>query len=177
MRIEVNEKGSYEFYKEVANVSMQFKRISKNPTCKYRDMFKSVRNYLILAGVLWLLELAMQVMWGFDGLGVALLVIIAFLIFLYVMYYIRMKKYLDSFLNDNRTSTLTVEESFIQIEKGSDQAIRLGWDNVAFARIFKESICFFSKEAPAIVISVDRPHMGEVIDYIAGNGIDVRIYE
>lgn len=176
MRIEVNEHGSDAFYKEVANVSMQYKRITKKPTRKLSDIYKMVKVYIVILGLAGLFELLVSVMYGFDGVGTALLIIVAFLMLIYILHYRRIKKYLNTIISDKRQSILTLDEQYIEVAKGADQAIRLGWDNVAFARVFEESICFFSKEAPAIVISVDRPNMDAVVDYIKSKNIGVMIY-
>lgn len=177
MRIEIDRKGSTEFYREVANVSMQYGRLRKKPARKLKDLYKEMRVYLIIAAVAGAFELAVQLLLGFDALGMALLGILVFIMIFSARYYASMKKYLKSMLDDSRSSTISLESEYIQIEKGSDQAIRLGWDNVDFARVFDESICFLSKETPAIIIAVDRPYISTVLEYIRGNNVDIKIID
>ena len=39
MTIEIKEKGSEEFYREVVSVTTQYQRLIKKPDLKYRDLF------------------------------------------------------------------------------------------------------------------------------------------
>lgn len=43
MRIEIKDKGTKEFYKEVVSVMAQYPQLIRKPQMKYRDAFKSYR--------------------------------------------------------------------------------------------------------------------------------------
>ena len=63
----------------------------------------------------------------------------------------------------------------IEINKGDTQIIRLGWDNVAFIRTFKESTSFFAKDASGIVISVANKYKDQIMEYLNSNNTRVQI--
>ena len=48
MKIEINEKGTPEFYKEVVCTTAQYARLVKNPEAKLVDSFKAIKTYIIL---------------------------------------------------------------------------------------------------------------------------------
>jgi len=79
------------------------------------------------------------------------------------------------FLNDDRTSTVTLDDNGVEINKGDTQIIRIGWNNVAFVRIFKESTSFFAKDASGIVISVTNKYKDQIMEYFNKNNIGVQI--
>lgn len=44
MRIEIKDKGTKEFYKEVVSVMIQYPQLIRKPHMKYQDAFKSYRT-------------------------------------------------------------------------------------------------------------------------------------
>ena len=76
---------------------------------------------------------------------------------------------------DTHLSILTLDEEGVELNKEASQLVRMAWNNVAFLRVFDESLCFFGKDARGIVIAVNRNHEKQILDYISDNGIDVKI--
>ncbi len=68
-----------------------------------------------------------------------------------------------------------MDENGVEINKGDTQIIRLGWDNVAFVRTFKESTSFFAKDASGIVISVTNKYKEQIMEYLNTNDTGVQI--
>ena len=99
----------------------------------------------------------------------------AMMAFITAVFYYTMKKRVKMFLEDERTSTITLDEKGIEINKENAQIIRLGWDNVAFIRSFMESTSFFAKDASGIVISVTNKYKDQIMEYLNKNNIGVQI--
>ena len=95
MRININEKGSEAFYREVVNAAVQYRALMKQPDRKLKDNFKGLKVYGAICGVLFILCALMGIFWGFDALIIAALVISFLATFVSVRYYMSMKKMLD----------------------------------------------------------------------------------
>ncbi|MBQ6438918.1 MAG: hypothetical protein IJJ06_02110 [Mogibacterium sp.] len=175
MTIEIKEKGTRQFYKEVVNVLTQYRQLLYRPEDKLKDNFT---RYIFLTAAMVLICL-MSIYGGITGsfnamkiltavfAGVASVATIAILL--------RMKKMVDGYLEDDRPSVVTLDENGVEIEKTGAQAVRLAWDNVAFVRSFVESTCFFSKDLSGIVLSVTNDYRKEIMEYIKSNNIDVKV--
>ena len=53
--------------------------------------------------------------------------------------------------------------------------MRVGWDEVALVRSFKESICFIAKNVTGLVISVTNTYKDDIMKYLEDNNVDVKI--
>lgn len=175
MTIEVKEKGTRQFYKEVVNIMTQYRQLLYRPEDKLKDNFT---RYIFLTAAMVLL-FAMNVYGGITGsfnatkILVAVFSAVAAAATLMVLF--RMMKTVNGFLADDRPSVVTLDENGVGIEKTGSQAVRLAWDNVAFVRTFAESTTFFSKDLSGIVLSVMNTYRKEIQDYIKDNGIDVKV--
>ncbi|MBR3201653.1 MAG: hypothetical protein IKG17_10020 [Mogibacterium sp.] len=175
MTIEIKERGTKQFYKEVVNVLTQYRQLLYRPQDKLKDNFK---RYIFLT-IAMLLICIMSVYGGitvsfsatriitavFAGVAAAATAVILF----------RMYKMVDGFLADDRPSVVTIDENGVGIEKTGAQAVRLAWDNVAFVRSFVESTCFFSKDLSGIVLSVTNDYKREIMDYLKNSDINVTV--
>ena len=175
MTIEIKERGTKQFYKEVVNVLTQYRQLLYRPQDKLKDNFK---RYIFLT-IAMLLICIMSVYGGitvsfsatriitavFAGVAAAATAVILF----------RMYKMVDGFLADDRPSVVTIDENGVGIEKTGAQAVRLAWDNVAFVRSFVESTCFFSKDLSGIVLSVTNDYKKEIMDYLKNSDINVTV--
>ena len=154
MTIEVKEKGTKEFYEEIVSFYHQYGALMKKPTARFMTSFKSFLIQLFVMGVLFGSMIHIGQSEGFDSMVVCAMLVVAVGAFVLAVSYYAMKKRLKMFLEDDSTSTITMDENGVEINTGDTQIIRLGWDNVAFVRTFKESTSFFAKDASGIVISV-----------------------
>ena len=177
MTIEVKEKGSKEFYKEVVNVISQYRHLMKKPEAKLNDNFKSYTIMMVAMAVLFATQLSRGIVDGFDALTGAALAASFMAFIVLIIYRINMKKMVDAYLSDARVSTVTLDEIGVELNKGGSQIIRIGWDEVALVRSFNESTCFIAKNATGLVIAVTNLYKSDIMKYPKDNSIDVRIVE
>ena len=175
MTIEVKEKGSRQFYKEVVNILTQYRQLLYRPEDKLRDNFT---RYILLT-IAMVLICAMSIYGGinssFNAMKILTAVFAGVAAAATAVILVRMNKTVDDYLADDRPSVVTLDENGVEIDKTGAQAVRLAWDNVAFVRTFVESTSFFSKDLSGIVLSVDNNYRKEIMDYIKSNNIDVKV--
>ena len=175
MTIEVKEKGSRQFYKEVVNIVTQYRQLLYRPEDKLRDNFT---RYILLT-IAMVLICAMSIYGGinssFNAMKILTAVFAGVAAAATAVILVRMNKTVDDYLADDRPSVVTLDENGVEIEKTGAQAVRLAWDNVAFVRTFVESTSFFSKDLSGIVLSVDNNYRKEIMDYIKSNNSDVKV--
>ena len=175
MTIEVKEKGSRQYYKEVVNVLTQYRQLLYKPQDKLKDNFT---RYIFLTAamvILFLMNLYGGITGSFNATKILVIVFSAAAAAATAVIYFRMNKTVDGYLADDRPSTVTLDENGVEIEKTGSQAVRLVWDNVAFVRSFVESTCFFSKDLSGIVLAVNNDYRKQIMDYIKSNNIEVNV--
>lgn len=173
MRIEINGGASDAYYREICNVMFEAKRYKKKPNKKYVNTVKRTKLLMIVMAVAEVLYIAMGVAWGFDPIMYGLIGILGFLIVLYVFMYRSMMRYYRTLVAERGSSVFTLDEQGVELERIGAQTVRLAWDNIAFVRVFKNSMMFFSKAEPMVVIALDEAHMGPVIEYLKTHEFDV----
>ena len=174
MRIEVKERGSKDFYKEVVNVLNQYRLFLADPEAQLPDAFKSNIRQAILMSLMFIIMLIMGIKVGFRAMVVICLAASGFAAVLTFVFLSRLTKQVNTFMADERTAVVTLDETGVEFNKEGSQVVRLGWDNVALVRAFNESVCFFAKDMSGVVISVDGKYKQEIFDYIRTAGIDVK---
>ena len=152
MTIEIKEKGTRQFYKEVVNVQNQYRQLLYKPQDKLRDNFS---RYIFLTAamvLIFLMNLYGGITASFNATKILVIVFSAAAAAATVVILLRMNKMVDGYMTDDRPSVVTLDENGVEIEKAGSEAVRLAWDNVAFVRSFVESTCFFSKDLSGIVL-------------------------
>ena len=124
-------------------------------------------------GILFGLQLWLGISDGFDILRVVALTVVAVAAFMVFLYDRMMRKLVKGYLEDERPSTVIMDDGGIEINKCNAQIVRLAWDNIAFIRKFKESVCFFAKDNSRIVLAVTTEYEQEIMKYLDDNGIDI----
>ena len=175
LRIEVNEKGTHAFYKEVVSATYQYQGLMKKPERKLRDSFKELKIYILICAALFAALAAMGFVWGFDGITIGGMIVTLAGLFFAALVLKNLSSMVKNFLADPKPSVLILDEAGVELNKEGAQVIRTAWDNVAFVRVFRESVCFFSKGVRGLVIAVNRGREEEVLDYLNSNDIKVRI--
>lgn len=166
MRIEIKETGNEAFYKEFVNVFGQYRNLMKNPEMKLKDHFKSLRSYImILVGMFVILTLSNMYL-GFDFLGIFSMVVLAVVAVLCAVVLKNFNNIYQSYLNDPRTSVVTVDETGVELNKEDSQVVKLGWENIAFARRFDESLCFLPKDNTGLIIAIPKKYEEQIKDEI-----------
>ena len=175
MVIEIKEKGTKSFYKEIVNVITQYRRLMKKPGAKLKNNFKALLYTAIAICVLIAAHLWFGVSGGFDALTIAVLVLLAVVLFIEIMVFVYMNNLVRGYLRDDRTAVVTLDEKGVEMNKEGAQIVRLSWDNVAFVRAFEESTCFFAKDTAGLVLCVTNKYRQEIMDYLKENqpGVEV----
>lgn len=166
MQLEIKEKGSKAFYTETVNVVSQYRALLKKPDRKLKDNFRIFRLYIIICSVMLALNGLMWYFWGTDSASLAVFAMLVICIVMCGAFLYSMTKMRNAMMSDGRSSVLTLDESGVELNKGGSQIVRFSWDDVAFARVFKESIAFISKDRSGMVISVDRRYLDAIMDYL-----------
>lgn len=177
MTIEVKEKGTKEFYEEVVSFNHQYGALMRKPTAKFMTSFRSFLIQLFGMGFLFVAMTLIGRSDGFSPMSVCSMTASAMGVFVTAVSYYAMQKRVKIFLEDDRTSTVTLEDKGVEINKEDEQIIRLGWDNVAFVRSFKESTSFFAKDASGIVISVTNKYKDQIMEFLKKNDIEIQIID
>ena len=175
MTLEIKEKGSREFYKESINVALQYKSLLKDPKRKLKDYFKMYSRYLIICVVLLVLLIAMNMAWGMDQYSIAVMAVMAITVVLCGAYLMNLNNTLKGMLGDNRTSYFTMDDNGVELRKSEEQMVRMSWENLAFARVFNESICFLPKDGYGFVISTDRRYQDLILGWLAENKPEAKL--
>lgn len=175
MTIEVKEKGTRQFYKEVVNILTQYRQLLYRPEDKLKDNFTRYIFLTIAMVLICLMSLYGGITGSFTVTKILTAVFGGVAAVATAVILFRMKKLVDGYLADDRPSVVTLDENGVEIEKTGSQAVRLAWDNVAFVRSFVESTSFFSKDLSGIVLSVTNDYRKEIMEYIKSNNIDVKV--
>jgi hypothetical protein len=175
MTIEVKEKGTRQFYKEVVNILTQYRQLLYRPEDKLKDNFTRYIFLTIAMVLICLMSLYGGITGSFTVTKILTAVFAGVAAAATAVNIFRMKKMVDGYLADDRPSIVTLDENGVEIEKTGSQAVRLAWDNVAFVRSFVESTSFFSKDLSGIVLSVTNDYRKEIMEYIKSNNIDVKV--
>ena len=147
----------------------------KKPTAKFMTSFRSFLMQLLGMGILFASMTLVGKSDGFSPVTVCGMTASAMGVFVIAVSYYAMKRRVNMFLEDDRTSTVTLDEKGVEINKEDAQIIRISWDNVAFVRSFKESTSFFAKDASGIVISVTNKYKDQIMEYLNNNDVEVQI--
>ena len=175
MVLKIDHKGSEAFYTEVVNVVAQFRGLLKKPERKVENLFKTYTLLAVACVVMFVLLGAMAVFWGADSMTNVLMVLMAVLFVMLMVFLSTLKKLRKSMMEDNRTSVVTIDETGVELNKEDSQVVKLAWDNVAFMRVFDESIGFFSKDVSGLVIAVERAWENEIVPYLREIAPDLKI--
>ena len=175
MTIEVKEKGTRQFYKEVVNILTQYRQLLYRPEDKLKDSFTRYIFLTVAMVLICLMSLYGGINESFTVTRILTAVCAGAATAATAVILFRMKKMVEAYLADDRPSVVTLDENGVEIEKTGSQAVRLAWDNVAFVRSFAESTSFFSKDLSGIVLSVTNDYRKEIMEYIKNNNIDVKV--
>lgn len=175
MTIEIKEKGTKQFYKEVVNVTTQYRQLLYKPDDKLKDNFGHYIFIIIAMAIIFAISLIGGIKGSFNTMKILIMVFAGLSVIATILVLLRMNKLVDTYLADDRPSVVTLDENGVEIEKKGSQAVRLAWDNVAFVRVFDESTCFFSKDLTGIVLSVTNDYKKEILDYLKSSGLDIMV--
>lgn len=177
MTIEIKEKGSDRFYKEVINVIAQYRYLLRKPHRKVKNYFKEYIILLTICALILLLDVVSICLFG-AGTGEKIaLVIMIFLIVLLGAYVFRLNKLKKALLEDSRTSTLTLDEYGVTLNKENTQELRVSWDGIRFVRVLREGVYFVTAEQTGVAISVIRKYENEILSWLREHRPGLEIIE
>lgn len=178
MTIDVKEKATKDFYKEVINISNQRVAYLVEPEAKVSDSFTSSAIMMGGMAIIFALEFVHGTRAGFKGMTLTVLVfaLLAFIVLL--VYTVSLNKKVRSYLNDTAETTVTLDENGIEMSRDGSQVARAAWEDVALVRSFPESTCFFEKdkgEVNGALIAVPNAYKQEVLSYLVDHDIIVKV--
>ena len=169
MTLEIREKGSDAFYREVIAVSANYRSLLKNPRRKIKDPIKEYTVLLASGGAVFALLLICTFIFGagiFECIALTGLFLASVLSALLLFRLTKAKKTMEE---DRRTSTLTLNGDGVTLNKENAQELRFGWDNVAFIRVMKEGVYFVAAEQTGMLISVSRRYEDKILAWLREN--------
>lgn len=177
MIIEVKEKGTREYCKEVVNTISQYKKFINRPDAELKDHFKSDPIWTGVMTSLFTIWLFHGIFNGFNVWIGIVLVITGLALILLIANQINMNKMVNAFLNDDRTSTVTLDEKGVELNKEGTQVVRVGWEDMVVVRSFKESLCFLAQNVTGFVIAVSSRYKDDIMRYLEENQVNVRVVQ
>jgi len=176
-KIEIKEKGTREFYRELVNITSQYRSLIKKTDMKLRNNFNLYKSYIIICAAFLIALSLMAVFWGADTMMVVGLVLMVIVIAFCGVFLYSMKRMVNSYLADESPSVLTLDDNGVELDKGGSKVVRLAWDNIAFVRAFSESVCFFAKDGSGFIIGVYHVYKEEILTYLRSSETSVKVIE
>ncbi|MBQ2042464.1 MAG: hypothetical protein II485_04690 [Firmicutes bacterium] len=174
MRIEINEKGSEAFYREVVSVASQYRFILKDHRRKIRDYFRHYKGMIVLGTVFLIIVVLMMIFWGVETMEIVAAVLLAIGVAFSAVFLSSLNKAKNAMMSDERPSVVVLDDAGVELSKGS-QVVRLGWDNIAVVREGAESLSFISADQTGLVISVDKRYADGITAWLYDNKPQVEI--
>ncbi len=160
MTIEIKKCGPKSYYDEFLYVAFRFRDFKRRPKRKAYRITKFL--LLVMSIVLISLLLSIKIYLYFNEiLYIALITILSFILLFSIIYFVRVKKSINYFLNNHDTKKIDFNKDGIQYNDNY-KSIFLNWNNVSYIIINKYSICFLSKENN-ILISIFNNYCEDVI--------------
>ena len=169
MTLEIREKGSDAFYREVIGVSANYRYLLKNHHRRIKDPLREYAVLLAVSAAVFTLLAVSTVFFGvgiFEGVALTGLGLASLLSAL-LLY--RLTKAKNALMADRRTSTLTLDDNGVTLNKENSQELRFGWNNVVFVRVLREGIYFVAAEQTGMVISVAGRYGDAILPWLREN--------
>lgn len=172
--IDINEKKSKKFCREVISIMTNYKFLLRSPNRKIIDTILSFR-LLLIAEAFILLLFGMDFIYDSQnifGISISVLVMLCLIMTLYI--YFGIIKTYKTLLIDEGRSSLIMDDKGVELRIGSTKSVRLGWGQIAFIRSFKESICFIDSDVTGFLIAVSISYKNDIVNYLIKNKIKVQ---
>ncbi len=177
MKIEIPEIRDRNFYKEVVNITHQFRSLLKKPDKKQHDFYKDFTLYIIIGFVLIALVVLMTISWGFDWMMAVALCLSLILILFGILYRVNLEKIVKALVADAGPSVVTIDDTGVELFKENSKTVRIAWEKVYFVRQFKYSICFIPKDYTSFIVAVNNDYADEIKSYLRENRPKLTIIE
>ena len=123
MTIEINTKGTESFYREVVSVIAQYQNLLKEPSKKYKDVFKTYRNMGLCLAALFVLMLIIGITSGFSALTIVALVVLIIAGVMVVVLDHAMRKQVKNYLAEGGDSVLTLDENGVEFTTNPNKIV------------------------------------------------------
>ena len=177
MKIEISEKGSEAFYREVVNITAQYRGILRNHHYRLKDYFKQFRILLILSAAILVILILMAIFWGAEPFYYAVMGALGIEVIMCAGYLYALNKMLRTMMADTGTTVITLDDTGVEFNRVGSQLIKLAWDNIAVVRVFQESITFVSADRRGVVISIAKQYAGEIPAWLREHHPSVEVVE
>ena len=171
----IEEKGSEAFYREAVNVITQYRSLLGKPGKKLKDNFRQMRIHIVLCAALLAICVVLSVLHGRSSLLIAGSILTCFAALISLICLRSMNRLLQSLMNDKHTSVVTLDGQGIELKKIYARTVRLAWSNIAFIRVFEESVCVLSRDSTGFVLSIERLYENEILTWLRDNRPEVMI--
>lgn len=167
--------GTREYYKEMINVSLQRRKLLKNPS---RKIINLPTRYIatIAVGVFFIALLsALGAPWGFDALFIIGITIWGISILCYTAALITVRKALRKAMAAFKPSVFTMDEQGVEVAQENTSTVRTFWENIAFIRVFSHGVCFAAKQPSGYMIFVPIEYASDITAYLAETHPEVQL--
>lgn len=175
MTIEIKEKGSEAFYKEVVNIMYNFRKLLKDHSRKLSDYFKQYKVLAIIAAVLLVALVAMSFAWGWEMLDIVAVVLMAVCAVCCYLMLSNLNKVKSNMMAGGGNTVLIFDDEAVTFSKAGGTTVKLNWNTVAFVRLFNECLAIIPNEATAIIISLDKSYAPQVLDWLSENKPQIEV--
>lgn len=140
MKIEINEKGSSNYYDEFLFIAYNYNKINNNPNMKIRGLLFSAYIYSIVAVVIGIIFTLLYIN-NKDGLFLFTMILFIFISILSFVHIYLLKRCINKYMNSHKKSTIEInkngilaetEDSKFEIEADELKAIIIGKYTITF---------------------------------------------
>ena len=149
--------------------------LSKGTLLWDKDCFKYYRVLLAVCAVAMVLLILSAVFLGPKTLDIVLIVLALFEIILCGVYLRSLDRYYKTIKDDPRTSVVTFDENGVELKKGDDQVLRIGWSNVAVVRSLPESVDILSADQTGMAIAITKDYREQILNWLKENQPQVEV--
>ena len=175
MKIEINEKGSEAFYKEVVNISGQYRYLLQNRNYKLKDYFKQFTRLLIAGSIVLVLLIIMCLAWGFRTLDYVVIAFLALTMLMCAFYVLSLNRYLKTLMTEAGEASVTLDEDGIELNKKGAQVFRNSWSNTECVVAGKEAVAFLPKMKTGMIICIEKKFEEAILGWLKENRAEIEV--
>ena len=170
MKIEVNKRGSKEYYDEFLYIATNYRKFQKDPKRKTHGLTKYLLGYECFILLAIVLEFLCYRFFD-DVIFVVLVGMLLLLLLLSLYYHFTAVKRIRAFLNDEGNKSVEIDSEAVTYTDDS-KSVRILFDELNCVRIADYGICFLPKNQTDILISINREYEDEVLQALKEAGRD-----
>ena len=161
MKIEVNARGSREYYDEFLYIVPRYRQYQKHLRKKTHRLTHYLTVYEVLAFVVGALNAFFYYLNG-NVIHLVMACMLGLMLVIYLRYHFTVGRQIKAYLNEKGNKEIEINEEYIGFRDDSKD-IRLKWDELSGIVMGKYGLCFLPKDQTGILISVSKEYMGEVM--------------